>query len=258
MLGAIAGDICGSEYERLGPKTTDIPIFTDKSHITDDTVLSLAIADRILNGGSYAHNVKKYGRAYPNAGYGFRFRGWLSSNDYEAYNSWGNGSAMRVSAVGFAFNDLARVLEEAKLSAEITHNHPEGIKGAQATAAAIFLGRTGSSKAAIQHYISSEFGYDLNRSLTEIRPSYRFDVSCAGSVPESIIAFLAADDVEDAIRKAISLGGDTDTMACIAGGIAQAYFGEVSSYVISNTKMRLPIALLEVLEAFEARYSCYR
>lgn len=227
MLGAIAGDIIGSIYEFNNIKTKKFPLFKEINSFTDDTVLSVAVAETILNNGDYCNNIKQYYRRYRdiNYGYGIRFTDWGESENNEPYNSWGNGSAMRVSPVGFAFNDLETVLTEAKKSAEVTHNHPEGIKGAQATAAAIFLARTGKSKEEIKSYIEETFGYNLNRTISEIRPNYRFDVSCQGSVPEAIISFLDSTDFEDAVRNAISIGGDSDTISCICGGISQAFYG---------------------------------
>jgi len=211
MIGAIAGDIIGSVYEVTPIKTKEFPLFSRHSIFTDDTVLTVALADSILNNVPYVNKLKEYHHHYPWAGYGGHFERWASSGSSQPYNSWGNGSAMRVSPVGFAYQDLATVLEKAKQSAEVTHNHPEGIKGAQATAAAIFLARTGQDKAAIKEYIEKTFGYPLSRPLDKIRPTYFFDVSCQGSVPQSIIAFLESDSYEDAVRNAISLGGDSDT-----------------------------------------------
>ncbi|MDY6804756.1 MAG: ADP-ribosylglycohydrolase family protein [Cyanobacteriota bacterium] len=225
MLGAIAGDIIGSIYEFNNIKTKKFPLFQEINSFTDDTVLSVAVADTILNNGDYCKNIKQYYRRYPNAGYGGNFRNWGKSDSNEPYNSWGNGSAMRVSPVGYAFNDLETVLKEAKKSAEVTHNHPEGIKGPQATAAAIFLARSGKSKDEIKSYIEETFGYNLNRTISEIRPTYRFEVSCQGSVPEAIVAFLDSTDFEDAVRNAISIGGDSDTIGCICSGISQAFYG---------------------------------
>ena len=225
MLGAIAGDIVGSIYEVRNIKSKDFPLFRDISRFTDDSVLTVAVANTILNNGNYGNNIKQYYRRYPYVGYGGNFIKWGESDSSEPYNSWGNGSAMRVSPVGSAFNDLETVLAEAKKSAEVTHNHPEGIKGARATAAAIYLARNGKSKQEIKSYIEENFGYNLNRTIEEIRPIYRFDVSCQGSVPEAIIAFLDSTDFEDAIRNAVSIGGDSDTISCICGGIAQAFYG---------------------------------
>jgi ADP-ribosylglycohydrolase len=227
MLGAVAGDIIGSVHEFLEGKTMDFPLFVEDSRFTDDTVLSIAVADCVLTGASYVDKFHEYTRAYPGRGYGAGFRQWVQSGSREPYNSWGNGSAMRVSAVGFAFPSLDDVLREAKRSAEVTHDHPEGIRGAQATAAAIFLGRSGESKAAIRRYVETTFGYDLDRTVLSIRPSYQFNESCQGTVPEALIAFLDSTGYEDTIRLAISLGGDADTLACIAGGIAEAFYGGV-------------------------------
>lgn len=231
MLGAIAGDMIGAPYEFNGLKTKDFPLFTERSGFTDDTVLSVAVAEMLLTKDeserNYTQAFKTYGRRYPNptGGYGARFHSWVWSDNSEPYGSWGNGSAMRVSPIGFAFQDLDTVLAEAKRSAEVTHNHAEGIKGAQATAAAIFLARTGKTKADIKTYVESQFGYDLSRTVDEVRPTYEFNESCQGTVPEALIAFLDATDFEDAIRNAVSLGGDSDTLTCITGGIAEAFYG---------------------------------
>lgn len=255
MLGAIAGDIIGSVYEFHNIKTKDFPLFDSRCFFTDDTVLTVAVADTILNGGEYLSNIKEYYYRYPNAGYGGRFRRWAKSDSMAAYNSWGNGSAMRVSAVGFAFDDFETVLAEAIQSASVTHNHPEGIKGAQATAAAIFLGRTGRSKQEIASYIETNLGYDLTPSLDEIRPNYEFNESCQETVPQAIIAFLESTDFEDAIRNAISLGGDSDTLACITGGIAQAFYGGVPEAIARQTLARLDKPLRSVTEEFIAQYT---
>lgn len=227
LLGAIIGDIVGSVYEWNNIKTKDFPIFTPKCFFTDDTVMTLAIAEGLMNGGNadaFIEAMKKYGHLYPDAGYGGRFGNWLFSEDKSPYNSWGNGSAMRVSPVAWMFDTLSEVEEFAEASAAVTHNHPEGIKGAQATATAIFLARKGKSKDDIKAYIEFKYGYDLNRTLDEIRPSYRFNESCQETVPEAIIAFLESVDFEDAIRNAISLGGDSDTLAAITGSIAEAAY----------------------------------
>lgn len=227
MLGAIVGDIVGSIYEFNNHRSKDFPLFGVDCKFTDDTVLTIAVADCLMNNGNYTEYIKNYARKYTGRGYGGRFRQWISSESMEPYNSWGNGSAMRVSAVGFAYNDLEAVMNEAKRSAEVTHNHPEGIKGAQATAVAIFMARKGQSKEDIKTAIAQSFDYDLNRTVDEIRPTYVFNESCQETVPEAIIAFLESKDFEDAIRNAISLGGDSDTLACITGGIAEAFYGGV-------------------------------
>jgi len=254
MIGAIAGDIIGSIYEWRNIKTKDFSLFSDNCTFTDDTILTIALADSILNNVPYVNKLKEYFHYFPTAGYGGNFYKWAASEYSEPYNSWGNGSAMRVSPVGFAYNNLATVLEKAKQSAEVTHNHPEGIKGAQATAAAIFLARTGNDKTAIKNYIETTFGYNLHVSLDKIRPTYKFDVSCQGSVPQAITAFLEADDYEDAIRNAISLGGDSDTIACITGGIAQAFYGEVPAFIQEQVRYILPERLKGVMEQFIVKY----
>ncbi|HEW97745.1 MAG: ADP-ribosylglycohydrolase family protein [Candidatus Parabeggiatoa sp. nov. 3] len=254
MIGAIAGDIIGSVYEVNPLKTKDFPLFTIGCTFTDDTVLTVALADSILNNIPYVKNLKKYYHDFYWAGYGGAFQVWAVSRKTEPYNSWGNGSAMRVSPVGFAYNDLETVLEEAKHSAEVTHNHPEGIKGAQATAAAIFLARTGNDKPTIKDYIEKTFGYDLSTPLDQVRQSYYFDVSCQGSVPQSIIAFLESSSYEDAIRNAISLGGDSDTMACITGGMAQAFYGGVPDVIQERVFERLDKRLSDITKQFMAKY----
>lgn len=223
MLGAIAGDIIGSRFEVIPTKSRDFDLFTELNTFTDDTVLTIAVADAILYNKSYEENLKYYGRRYPDAGYGGNFIRWLSGAIEGPYYSFGNGSAMRVSPVGFAFETVERVLHEAERTAEVSHNHPEGIKGARAVALSVYMAKHGYNKDQIGREIEKRFEYDLNRSLNAIRPDYSFEVSCQKSVPESIIAFMESEDCESAIRNAISLGGDSDTMACIAGAIAQAY-----------------------------------
>ncbi len=254
MLGAITGDIIGSAFERFPIKTTAFPLFSERSTFTDDTVLTVAVADAILHDKDYVSALKTYGRAFPHAGYGMAFFQWVHSSDNRPYHSWGNGSAMRVSPVGFAFASVEKVLEEARKSAAVTHNHPEGIKGAQATALSIFLARTGKKKPEIRSEIEARFGYDLDRTLDDIRPGCRFDVSCQGSVPEAIIAFLESEDYEDAVRKGISLGGDSDTIACITGGIAQAFYKEIPQGIVTEARRRLPRAFLTVIDTFSEAY----
>jgi ADP-ribosylglycohydrolase len=254
MLGAIAGDIVGSVYEAYPIKTADFPLFTDGSIFTDDTVLTVAVAHAILEDRDYAGYLKRYARKYPYAGYGGSFFEWMLSETGGPYNSWGNGSAMRVSPVGFAFDSADEVLKEAKKSAEVTHNHRDGIKGGQAVALAVFLARKGKSKDDIRREISERFSYNLERSLEEIRPGYSFDVSCRGSVPESIISFLESGSVETAIRNAVSLGGDSDTMACIAGGIAHAFYKEIPREVVFETRRRLPEEFLQIIDRFGEKY----
>ena len=242
MLGAITGDIIGSIYEANNIKTKQFDLFTDKNRFTDDTVMTFAVAEALMNGGgneNFIRFMKRYGLLYPRAGYGGTFVRWLASDTTEPYNSWGNGSAMRVSSCGWIAN-LDIPIEEglkltedlAKKSAEVTHNHPEGIKGAQATAVSIFFMRHGKSKNAIKEYkdklkdyIKDRFEYDLDFTIDEIRPIYRFDVSCQGSVPPAIVSFLESENFEDAIRNAISIGGDSDTIGAITGSIAEAAYG---------------------------------
>ncbi len=254
MLGAIIGDIVGSAYEWSPVKTTEFEMFSSRSRFTDDTVLTVAVADAILHQKDYARTIWEYGRKYPHAGYGGSFAQWLRSNDMRPYGSFGNGSAMRVSPVGFAFNSMDEVLSEAARTAQVTHNHPEGIKGAQATALAIWMARQGKNKSDIRKQIESRFAYNLSRTLDEIRPAYSFDVSCQGSVPESIIAFLESDSYEDAVRKAISLGGDSDTMACIAGGMAQAYYKEIPMPILNQAWLLLDDDLKKIVDQFNQRY----
>jgi ADP-ribosylglycohydrolase len=258
MLGAIAGDIIGSVYEGDPVKTTEFPLFENRCRFTDDTVLTIAVANAILKKVDYATSIKDFARRFPAAGYGYSFYAWMISDESGPYNSWGNGSAMRVSPVGFAFDSKERVLEEAERSAGVTHNHPEGIKGAQATALAVCMARYGEDKETIKEEIGSRFLYDLDRTIDEIRPGYRFDVSCQGSVPESIIAFLESESFVDAIRKAVSLGGDSDTMACIAGGIAQAYYGEIPEDIVMEVRRRLPEEFVRIIDAFNERYGLFQ
>ncbi len=250
MIGAIAGDIVGSVYEARPIKSKDFPLFDRRCTFTDDSVLTIAVAWAILSGRPYRDSVLEIGRRYPNAGYGGSFIRWLLSADPQPYNSWGNGAAMRVSPVGFAFNSSEEVLEQARLTAEISHNHPEGIKGAQATALAVFLARTGHRREEIREQISRRFGYDLRRTVEGIRPSYGFRISCQETVPEAIVAFLDSVSYEDALRNAISLGGDSDTLACITGGIAEAYYGQVPANIRARVKEILPSPLWKITEEF--------
>jgi ADP-ribosylglycohydrolase len=251
MIGAIAGDIIGSIYEHRPIKIKDFPLFGQDCRFTDDTVLTVAIADAILNNRPYDESLRNIGRRYLQAGYGKSFFRWLIAEDSQPYNSWGNGSAMRVSPVGFAFSSQEDVLLQAKMTAAVTHSHPEGIKGAQATALGIFQARMGFGKEQIRTRIAEEFNYDLNRTVDEIRPTYSFDISCQGTVPEAIIAFLDSVSYEDAIRNAVSLGGDSDTLACITGGIAEAFYGGVPDDIREQTLDRLPTDLCEIVNNFK-------
>jgi ADP-ribosylglycohydrolase len=253
ILGATAGDIIGSVYEWKNVKTIDFHLFTYLSDFTDDSVLTFATMNAILEGTPYEKNYHDFGNKFINKGYGPSFRDWLQKPDMKPYNSWGNGSAMRVSPVGWAFNTLDEVLNQAKKSAEVTHNHPEGIKGAQAVASAIFLARTGKSKDEIKTYIETTFNYDLSRTIDEIRPTYVFHVSCQKSVPEAIIAFLESTDFENAIRLAVSLGGDSDTIACIAGSIAEAFYGAVPDDIEKIVLKILPLEIIELISRFTTK-----
>ena len=271
MIGAIAGDIIGAPYEYAHFKKTDFDIFNMETGFTDDTVMLIANAKWLLDSlqNPIKHSMDKleeymvaFGENYQGAGYGGKFYRWLFhyeelvtpdgkyANRRIPYNSYGNGSAMRVAPVGWAFDTIEETLRVAKISAEITHNHFEGIKGAQATAAAIFLARTGKSKQEIKSYIEQNFGYNLNRTCDEIRPYYKFDETCQGTVPEAIIAFLESTDFEHAIRLAISIGGDSDTIACITGGIAEAYYQTVPEHIVENVFKILPKEFVKIIEGF--------
>ncbi|MHA1727672.1 MAG: ADP-ribosylglycohydrolase family protein [Promethearchaeota archaeon] len=256
MIGSIAGDIIGSKYERFGIKTTKFEFFSSGSHYTDDTVLSIALADSILNKVNFPTKLKEYCRRYPKAGYGGWLYQWAMSDSLDPYNSFGNGSAMRVSPIGFAYDDLETVLKRAKQSAEATHNHPEGIKGAQAIASCIFLARTGNTKNKISDFIEDRFKYDLSRSIDEIRPHYNFDVTCQGSVPQAIRAFLESDNYEHSIRLALSLGGDSDTIGCMNGGIAQAYYGGVPEEIKESAFTYLDNKLMKIVKEFCEKFNC--
>jgi ADP-ribosylglycohydrolase len=254
MLGALTGDIVGSIYEWNNIKTTEFPLFQDHCRFTDDSVLTVALAESILTGEGYASLMKRYCRNYPNAGYGGNFLRWAQSESTRPYHSWGNGAAMRISPAAWAFDSLAEVLRKAEEYSILTHDHPEGIKGAQATAATVYLGRTGASKQEIRRFVTDKFSYDLSRSCDEIRPDYTFDVSCQGSVPQAIIAFLESRDFESAIRLAVSLGGDSDTIADITGGIAQAYYGGVPEPIAARTLEFLDEPLRRVTMEFEEKF----
>ncbi len=261
MYGAILGDIIGSPYEfDRGHKTKEFPLFTNTSAFTDDTVMTVAVADAFMSlptnfSDEQAHcslveKMQSYGRKYWTAGYGNRFFRWLTSDEPKPYNSFGNGSAMRVSSVAWLFDSLEAVRRCARLSAEVTHNHPEGIKGAEATACAIFLARTGSSKKDIKDFIASQFDYDLSRTCDEIRPHYYHVESCQETVPEAITAFLEGENFEDVIRTAVSLGGDCDTLTAIAGSIAEGFYG-IPSFLKCEVNRRLPQEFNDVLTEFE-------
>lgn len=232
-------------------------MFRDDCRFTDDSILTIALADTILNDLDYIDTMRKYVLQYPHGDYGGFFSTWVRSNDRKPYNSWGNGAAMRISPVGYAFDTLEEVLVKAKKYTEVTHNHPEGIAGAQATATAIYLGLRGNSKEEIRAYVSQQFGYDLMRSCDEIRTDYSFNESCRKTVPEAIIAFLDSNDFESAIRLAVSLGGDSDTVACITGGIAEAFYGGVPRPIADRSLLFLSEHLRGVTNEFRAKY-CLR
>jgi len=234
MLGAICGDIIGSRFEWNRIKTTEFDLFAPECKFTDDTVLTVAVADSIMSKFAPEDVYRYWCLTNLNRGYGGMFKHWIYGMIAKPYNSFGNGSAMRTSAVGWFYNDIDTVMERAEYFAAITHNHPEGIKGAQAVSVAIFKARTGSTKDEIKQYIEELFNYDLSRTVDSIRSDYKFDETCQGSVPESIICFLESTDYESAVRLAISLGGDADTQAAIAGSIAEAFYGGVPRDIIAN------------------------
>ena len=263
MFGAILGDIIGSPYEfDRGNKTKEFPLFCEASEFTDDSVMTIAVADAFLDAGDNAtddeikqllvSSMRRWGRKHPFAGYGMRFSIWLAEPRPKPYGSYGNGSAMRVSSVAWLYDDIETVRKMARLSAEVTHNHPEGIKGAEATAAAIFLARDGMSKDEIKTYIETEFGYDLSRTCDEIRPAYYHVESCMETVPEAITAFLEGDSFEDVIRTAVSLGGDCDTLTAIAGSMAEGYYG-VPDEMKKECYDRLSEDMKAVLRRYEER-----
>ncbi len=265
MYGAILGDIIGSPYEfDRGDKTKNFELFHPKAAFTDDTVMTVAVAEALLDAGDKASEAEirrqvtdsmlRWGRKYPNAGYGLRFLGWLDQTDPQPYSSYGNGSAMRVSAAGWLYDSMDRTREAARATAEVTHNHPEGIRGAESVASCIYLARTGSSREEIRNYVVREFGYNLSRSCDEIRPTYHHDESCQRTVPEAITAFLEGEDFEDVIRTAVSLGGDCDTLTAIAGSIAEAFCG-IPNSLIAECRVRLPQEILAVVDRFEERVS---
>lgn len=258
MIGAIAGDIIGSVYEFRSIKPEfNFPLFTEESFFTDDTVLTAALADSILTGTGYEFRIKEYARLYSDCSYGSSFGRLVFSSNNKPYNSWGNGSAMRVSPIGWAYNDIETVLIKAKESAEITHNHPEGIKGAQATALAIFLARTGVAKQDIKNEIEKRFGYNLNLDLEELRKNYTFNESCQGTVPQAIYTFLISEDFEDSIRKAIYIGGDSDTLACINGSIAEAFYNGLPEEIRKMVFKKLDALLTRVVKEFSDKFIKY-
>jgi ADP-ribosylglycohydrolase len=254
IIGAITGDIIGSSYEFDNIKSLEFPMFRRGTCFTDDSVLTMATMHALLKQTGYAGAYQEFGRKYPHRGYGGNFKSWIYSDNPKPYNSWGNGSAMRVSPVGWYCDTIDDVLTEARKSAEITHNHPEGVKGAQAVAAAVYLARIGKSKAEIKKFIVDTFGYDLDRTIEKIRPGYDFDVSCQGSVPEAIIAFLESTDFVNAVRLAVSIGGDSDTIACITGGIAEAFYQNIPDHIAEMVFIVLgPDLMQDVLIPFSVK-----
>lgn len=256
LLGAIAGDVIGSVYEFAPYRATDFPLFSPGSKFTDDTVMTVAVASWLIMGdkANLPYIMQEYGHAYPWAGYGGMFFDWLVQNNPVPYNSFGNGSAMRVSPAGWVCDTLADTIKVATETAEVTHNHPEGIKGAQATAACIFLARTGSTKQQIKEYVETTFGYDLSKSCDEIRTTYKFNETCQDTVPQSIIAFLESTDWESSIRLTVSLGGDADTMGAITGAIAEAYYGGVPDEIAKEVVKRLPEPFITVMINFYDKF----
>ena len=258
MLGAIIGDIVGSVYEFQNTKSTDFDLFTPWTKFTDDTVMTMAVAKWLVEDESHSlqglvYYMQELGRKYPNAGYGGNFDAWLYRENPQPYNSWGNGAGMRVSPVGLYAKTLDEALALAAVTAAVTHNHPEGVKGAQAIATSVFLCKEGKTKEEIRDYVERVFDYDLHRKIADIRPSYSFDVSCQGSVPEAIIAFLEGNTYEEVIRLAISLGGDSDTIACMAGAIAACMY-PIPDDIREKGMSYLPHEFKKVIEEFEDKY----
>jgi ADP-ribosylglycohydrolase len=258
MLGVFAGDVIGSAWEGSGEKRLEFPLFTEFSRYTDDSVMTAAVAHALLEGADYASTMRQFGRRHPFAGYGGHFERWLIDTTMEPYGSYGNGGAMRASPIGRVSQSVEEALAEAARSAMPTHGHVEGVKGAQAVALAVFLARTGATKDAIRREVESRVGYDLSRPLEEIRAQHAFSVEASRSVPDAIASFLHASDFEAAVRNAISLGGDADTMACIAGAIAEAFWGEVPPAIAAEVRARVAEDLLEVQARFDARYPLSR
>lgn len=268
MIGAIIGDIVGSQFEMMNYTSKNMmfkdfkfEFFTNKCKPTDDTVLTIAIADCLINNKDIPATLKEYARKYPLAGYGSSFIQWVDSENMEPYNSYGNGSAMRISPVGWLFDTKEDVMKWAEATAQPTHNHPEGIKGAQAIAMAIWLARNGKSKTIIKNTIINLFEYNLDRTLDEIRPTYEFNATCQGTVPEAITAFLESENFEDCLRKAISIGGDSDTIACMACAIAEAFYGfenipenliNDSMYILQQTYPDLHIKFMKLVTNAES------
>lgn len=254
MLGALTGDVIGSVYEWQNIKTTEFPLFCSACHFTDDSVLTAAVADALLHGGDFVDLLHQYYHLYPDAGWGAGFRVWAAAFSREPYNSWGNGAGMRISPVAYAFDTLGEVLAQAERFTAVTHNHPQGIIGAKAIAGCVFLARSGATRRAIREFATLHIGYDVSWRLEEIRPSYAFNESCQGSVPEAIIAFLESGSFEQAIRNAISIGGDSDTIACMTGAIAEAFYGGVPAEIAQETFRFLDGRIAGMTRAFMEKY----
>ncbi len=254
MLGAIIGDIAGSMHEGAAPRGRHFILFTPRSCFTDDTVLTLAVAHALRTSGDYATCLRQFARRYPSAGYGSAFWQWARADQAGPYGSYGNGSAMRVAPVAWAIDDLEGVIAEAERSAAVTHDHPEGIRGACAIAAAIYLARTGAGKEAIAELVTERFGYTCRMTLAELEAHGGFDVSCQHTVPAAVAAFLLSQDFEDAVRIAVSLGGDTDTLACIAGAIAEAHYASIPDAMLTGALRRLDAGQRHEAWAFAERF----
>ena len=255
LLGAIAGDVIGSYYERNNTEDFSFSLFPEKSRFTDDTVLTIAVAESILRGTGYAETIQKYARRYPKAGYGRLFTKWFNETDPKPYDSYGNGAAMRVSPIGFAFKDINQVLDQARLSSEISHDHIEGIQGAQAAALTVHLAYNNQSKKDIKREIETRFGYDLSEAGIYKGPDKKFSSAARDTVPEAIFAFLESTDYEDCIRRAVVLGGDSDTIAAIAGSAAYAYYRKMGDCIKSETISRLDPSFIAIIEEFENAFN---
>lgn len=254
IIGAIAGDMIGARHEGKKPEPFDFSLISDDLDFTSDSVMTVAVMDSLLNGREYTQTLQYYSRRYPKRGYGNTFIRWLRQEDPKPYNSWNNGAAIRISPIGYAGRTVSEVLEEARNCAGVSHNHPDGIKGAQAVAVSVFMAKNGRTKDEIREYVQSGFGYNLNKTIDEIRPGYYYDQSCQGSVPEAIIAFLESTDYESAIRLAISLGGKSSTLACITGGIAQAFYKEVPVDISGHVLKGLSREIFETVDKFSSTY----
>ncbi|MEL3912246.1 ADP-ribosylglycohydrolase family protein [Treponema pedis] len=260
MIGAVIGDIAGSVYEFSNKKPLLKNIISSECFFTDDSILSIAVADALIymkkngfkNSASiYRLYLLEYARKYKDAGYGKRFHAWFNSKNPQAYNSYGNGSAMRTGAVGYAFDTLEKTLSEAAEAASVTHNHPDGIAGAEAVAGSIFLARSGSSKETIKEFIEKEIGYPIKFNLKELHKNYKFEIACKNTVPQAVFAFLISDSFEDAIKKAVYIGGDTDTLACITGAIAEAFYKKIPKELIRQAEDKIGKTLFATVKEFQ-------